>query len=228
MARVWRWTLLLGALSAGAPVHAQQPDESELELASESESPPIDTADELPAPPSSAEPAEALPPPPTAGYVPPQGYAPPPGWDPGPRPSREVRRRRVSLRYREGMTVPQGGSLVTRRPRGLLVPGLIGFTVTYLMNLVGSTLDEDNGIIAIPLVGLPIHQARDGDSYWAPMVAVHTLVQAAALTMLVLGLIPRRYVEYFTLAGRSNGEGPRWALTPTTTRRGAGVALTVF
>jgi len=277
MEPVWRWTLLLGALSVAAPLHAQrqgpepnadaeqslpdteadsEPDPDSAIGPRESEPVPAIAPSRADAEDSSTGPqtsegapeiapedrrappeppsAEALPPPPSDGYSPPPGYTPRQGWAPAPpgmaaphRPD-APRRRRIRLRYEEGMTVPPGGSLVTRRNRGLLVPGLIGFTVTYLMNIVGSTLDEDNAIIALPLAGLPIHQARDGDSYWSPMVAVHTLVQAAALALLVAGLIPRRYVEYVTLSDRSKGGDRRWALVPTTTRRGAGLALTVF
>lgn len=126
------------------------------------------------------------------------------------------------------MTVPPGGSLVTRHRRGFLIPGALVFSATYLMNLVGSAMDEDNGIIAIPFVGLPIYQLRERDEFSRPLVAAHTIVQVAAFAMLVIGLIPRRTIEYFTVAGRSNGDGARWALLPTAHRRGAGLALTVF
>lgn len=229
MGRVWRWTLVWTALSAGGVVQAQ-------EVASESDSASdSDTASESDTA-SDSEPAElapppaaptSAPPPPTSGYTAPQGYAPQQPWE-RPRSAVQPRRRRVSIPYREGMTVPPGGSLVSRRRKGLLIPGLLGFTATYLMNIVGSAMDEDNGIIAIPFVGLPIQQIREGDDSERPLVAVHTVVQLAAFAMLVVGLIPRRTVEYFTLAGRSKDDGLRWALVPSAHRRGAGLALTLF
>ncbi|MBO6938876.1 MAG: hypothetical protein JJ863_28165 [Deltaproteobacteria bacterium] len=214
------------------PSNAEGEPEAESETApgerpAESESEPGDR----PAESQPAAPAEAVPPPPTGGYTAPQGYQAPPGqWEPASDARVRVRPRprRVSITYREGMTVPAGGSLVSRRRRGFLIPGLIGFAATYAMNLVGSAMDEDNGIIAIPFVGFPIYQIREGDDVERPLVAVHTVVQLAAFALLVVGLIPKRTVEYFTLAGRSKGDGPRWALVPTAHRRGAGLALTVF
>ncbi len=256
MDRGWRWMLLWAAVSAGGVAHAQEsgadlaaevgdpPAEAEVgdppaeadvgDPTAEAEvgDPPAEA--EVGDPPAEAPaptPAEAIPAPPTTGYTAPEGYSPPPQrWEqpPGRRVEARPRPRRVSIPYREGMTVPPGGSLVTRPRRGFLVPGIIGFTATYAMNLVGSAMDEDNGIIAIPFVGLPIYQIREGSDDERPLVAIHTVVQLAAFALLVVGLIPRRSVEYFTYPRRSKGDGPRWALVPTAHRRGAGLALTVY
>jgi len=172
-----------------------------------------------------AAPTEA----PAGGYHVPPGYgtapAPERGVAPvrgGPRPTAVVRER---IPYEAGTPVPEGASLVTRYRKGYLIPGAIGFTVSYLANLVVSAA-PDMAIVALPLVGFPIHQIRDGNPENRAVIGVHTVIQALSLALLVVGLIPRPYVEYSSHADRSNGR--RWSLAPRVGAREAGLTFSWF
>ncbi len=226
------WTLpsIAGAQVPPSPEQPPAPFASEADAAFESDdqvAAPASTEGSTPAAPPPGATGGPVPPPPDAGYAAPPGYGtapaqarPPTSAFPSPR-SRAVR-----VRYEEGMAMPAGASVVTRYNKALLIPGLIGFLVTYSMNLVASTLDQDLAIAAVPLAGFPVLLARDGREGDAPLVGIHTVVQAASLVLLVLGLIPRRYVEYSTLADRSNDR--RWSIAPRLGRGDAGLALTWF
>ena len=203
------------ASAQGAPPEAEAEVEAEVEPQAEVE--------------AQAE-VDSIPEAPTSGYAAPPGYGTSARPTAALHPGGQSQRRRARVPYADGMTIPPGGSLVTRYRRGFLIPGLIGFAATYAMSLLGSTAaDEGAPLLAIPLAGFPIWQVKYGDRDTRDFAIPHTLLQAASLALLIVGLIPRRYVEYFTPQTRSKADrNPRWALTPHIHRHGGGVVLTVF
>ncbi|MFK7999430.1 MAG: hypothetical protein AB8H86_07525 [Polyangiales bacterium] len=174
-----------------------------------------------------------LPPQPRGAPVAPSGYGPQPNayapgqqnvYAPGqpyvypPRRSRHVR-----IRYREGMEVPEGASIVERRRRGLLIAGIAAFAASYGISAVFASLDADLAIMAVPFAGPLIWQARDGSSDTAAGMAFLSIAQVAGVVLFALGLRKRTYIEYW-----ADRDGPTLIVTPDITPQYAGVSLTLF
>ena len=170
---------------------------------------------------------------PQQGYPPqqqPQGYPPqttPPGYgqpagygqpQPGYRPYvAPVRPRRVRMRYREGMEVPEDARFFDRRMMFLWIPGAALFGATYVL----STLAYTGGGRFVPILGPILYQTRSGSSETRQETTFLALAQAIGITLFALGMRKRRYVEY-TIGGRTA------TVTPTLSQRGAGLQLTIF
>lgn len=175
-----------------------------------------------------------LPPQPRGAPVAPTGYGPqqpnayapgqPNAYTPGqpyaypPRRSRHVR-----IRYREGMEVPEGASLVERRKRGLLIAGIAAFAGSYGISAVFASLDAELAIMAVPFAGPLIWQVRDGSSDTAAGMAFLSIAQVAGVVLFALGLRKRTYIEYW-----ADRDGPTLMVTPDISPHYAGVSLTVF
>jgi hypothetical protein len=110
------------------------------------------------------------------------------------------------------------------RPRtGLIVAGTVIFAATYLLNVSAAYLGGDGtGTLAIPIVGPAVyagtHQsccANDDNRALNFWMAVDTLVQAAGLTMAILGAVVKTKVRVFD----------RVAFAPAVTSGGGGLAL---
>lgn len=129
-------------------------------------------------------------------------------YDPyyAPRPQR-MRRYRVP--YHEGMAIPEGGYVVTKRRMGLAIPGAVLFGVPYISTLAVWTsepwIDRErvSATVLIPGIGPFIALAKiDPGDYDYPQglrvgLAFDGLFQIAGITMLSFGLIGKKYLIYY-------------------------------
>ncbi|MEM9072992.1 MAG: hypothetical protein AAGE52_31090 [Myxococcota bacterium] len=179
--------------------------------------PPSSTVTTAPDPTAPGPTAEAQTPSETTPVNPPANpprapFVIPPGYEQSPQPTVQPayapyaspipqRRRRVRVRYEEGMEIPPDARVFERRSRFLLIPGLIAFAVSYSLSIGAAASGADNNI-AVPFLGPILWQLDNGDSDTAPTMALLSIAQVAGMFLFSLGLRKKTYVEYWTVGNR--------------------------
>ncbi|MCB9603061.1 MAG: hypothetical protein H6720_22320 [Sandaracinus sp.] len=193
-----------------------------------------------PAPAPQAEPAPQ-PPPEGVVVVEHEQVAPPPGYEQQPPPGYgqpgygqaqpgygqpvyaqqpyqpQPRRRREA--FDPNATYPADARVYKRMRIGLLAAGAAVFAVSYGF---AAALALEEGIdvpnrLAVPLVG-PWISINDAEGSFGRLgYAFAGLTQAIGLTLLILGVIPRTYVEYYA------STQPGWRVAPTGGQGGGGL-----
>ncbi|MEM1418259.1 MAG: hypothetical protein AAGH15_25415 [Myxococcota bacterium] len=179
---------------------------------------------------------QPVPPPPPGGVVVVE-HAPQPGSQPVyqvPTQPNQPRLRRHREPYVEGMAIPVGATITRRVRVGLIIPGSLMFAVPYLSTAltysflkgVRSEDRQPQGVVLVPVLG-PFLAIPNLDSNFEDMgrdsgtrpffLVFNGLVQLAGLTMLILGAVPKKYVEYYASAPVR--------VTPTFTAGGGGLEL---
>lgn len=149
-----------------------------------------------------AQPAQAVP----VVQVDPN-YAPQTVPQPMAQPVPMPRGRLQRERYSEGMPMPPGGRIVERRKRGLIIAGAAAFGATYLTSALIYSVDRDlsypafNASLLIPVLG-PFLQLGNTSSSGGLILGVLGTAQAVGITLFSLGMVKRRYVEYFADLGQ--------------------------
>lgn len=168
-------------------------------------------ASSLPAAAQEAQPSPIQPvPEPPVVYVP----VPPEQtlYMPGQRPPRQ---RRYREPYYEGMVIPPGGEIIQRRKIGLMIPGAVMFGISYIsvasFYAIANDLDENPpGKLLVPVLGPFLAMDRYTTSSGRFVLGWAGLMQGVGLTLFALGVVPRRYVQYYA----GTGTEVQWALTP--------------
>ncbi|MCB9624760.1 MAG: hypothetical protein H6723_15715 [Sandaracinus sp.] len=163
--------------------------------------------------------------------APPPGYEqqpPPPGYgQPQPgygqpvyaqQPYQPQARRRREV-FDPNATYPADARVYKRMRIGLLASGAAVFAVSYGM---AAALALEDGInvpnrLVVPLVGPWISMNAADGSVGRLGYAFAGLTQAIGLTLLILGVIPRTYVEYYA------SSQPGWRVAPTGGQGGGGL-----
>ncbi len=128
-------------------------------------------------------------------------------------------------RYTEGMPMPPGGRIVERRKSGLIIAGAAAFGAGYLLSAMVYSIDQDvgsplyDGSLLIPVLG-PFLQLGDTGSSEGLALGLLGTAQAVGVTLFALGMIKRRYVEYFADLGQ-----PGFAVIPQMSPNRAGMDL---
>ncbi|NOY93625.1 MAG: hypothetical protein GXP55_20765 [Deltaproteobacteria bacterium] len=127
--------------------------------------------------------------------------------------------RRHRVRYRPGMQLPPGGSIVERRHWGFAIPGLALFASHYLAVFwVGATVE--GGISAanyVPVIG-PLLTLSDAGYEGDRSIRIYdSLVQALGLALFIGGMHKTAYVEWRA----DDGVRRSFALAPGAGPRGA-------
>lgn len=139
-------------------------------------------------------------------------------------PVRQPRQRRYREPYVEGMPIPPGGEIITRRKIGLMIPGIAIFGVSYIsiasFYAVANDLDENPpGDMLVPVLGPFLAMDRYDSSTSRAALGWAGAMQIAGVGMFVLGVIPRQYVQYYA----GTGNEPSWVLTPRANGTEAGL-----
>ena len=106
------------------------------------------------------------------------------------------------MEYHEGMQIPPGGEIITRRRMGLLIPGVVVFGVFYFGTVGAWALSNDasgtlQDTLLIPVVGPFIAAGRTSSSARRTGAIVSGLFQTVGLGLFIGGLVPKRYVVYY-------------------------------
>ena len=142
------------------------------------------------------------------------GYAPQPGYA-----QQDLRPRR--LPYQAGMVVPPGYQLRSRVRLGLVISGAAMFGVPYI--ITASTLSGTSvqRVLAVPVLG-PFLAIPDAGDTARPFLVIDGLLQAAGLTMLIIGLTARQqYLQLYASGDR------QLTLQPMASRSGGGLGVSM-
>lgn len=178
---------------------------------------------------------EVPPPPPAQGQAQVQVQVQP-APQPQPQPQPYVQPQQQPTYYQPA-PVPQREQRTRTRPTlGLVIPGAIMFGVSWILHAaLISPFAGYNGIFqpewstfrwtgVIPVVGPWVQMAVKPGSFdqdsWGGYLAVNGLLQAAGVTMFILGFVFQETETYYV-----EGEGDfRWAVMPTASPDGGGLS----
>ena len=97
--------------------------------------------------------------------------------------------------------MPPNGRIFERRSRGILIPGLIAFAVSYSLSL-SVAITGDEKVLFAPFLGPILWQVDEGTDDTAPGMAILALAQTAGAVLFALGLRKKKYLEYFAVGER--------------------------
>ncbi len=162
-------------------------------------------------PPPEEQQAQPVPEPPVV-YIPQQQeYV----YMPSQQGGRAPRQRRYREPYFDGMQIPPGGEIIQRRKLGLMIPGLAIFGVSYISMVSAYAISNDLGndpppAMLVPVLGPFLAMGRYENSTSRVGLGFLGTMQVIGVTMFAVGVVPRRYVQYFA----GTGDSPSWALMP--------------
>lgn len=129
--------------------------------------------------------------------------------------------RRIREPFDPNATYPAEARVYKRLRIGMMISGAAVFAVSYAL---AATLALDEGLsipnrLAVPIIGPWISMSDANTSGGRLGYAWAGITQAIGVTLLIIGFIPRTFVEYYA----SNEPGPR--VTPLASTDGGGLQL---
>lgn len=129
--------------------------------------------------------------------------------------------RRIREPFDPNATYPAEARVYKRLRLGMMIPGAAVFAISYAL---AATLALDEGLrvpnrLAVPIVGPWISMGDASTSGGRLGYAWAGITQAIGLTLLIVGFIPRTYVEYYA------SHEPGLRVTPQASTDGGGLQL---